>query len=777
MQQDTAWVREWEWARMRLVGLALGAAMLAACGGSNNTDTLAPPTANTAPLASISSPAPGASFRAGQSIAYAGTASDAEDGALAATQLSWWVEFHHDAHTHPFLAETAGAGGSVTIPVRGETADDVFYRFHLRATDSGGATVEVTRDLLPQKAQISLRTVPAGLALTLDGQPVAAPITVTGVVGIERDLGAADQNVNGRRYRFASWSDGGAATHTVSTPVADTAYTATFTDIGPVNNQPPTVSISAAASGTTGVAMTLGATAADADGSINKVEFFDAATQLGEDLTSPYTFSWTPTATGPHSLTARATDDQGATTTSAAVVVTVSAPAGPDTTPPTVALTAPANFAVGLAGSLAVNATATDNVGVASVEFQLDGVAIGAADTSAPYSANMDTSLHTSGQHVLRARARDAAGNTSAWAVATVQFGGSRTQPSGFTRNENWVTGLSSATAFAQAGDGRWFIAQQGGTLRVVKNGALLGPAFVTLSVDSQGERGLIGVALDPAFASNGFVYVYHTVTAGGVHNRVSRFTASGDVAAANSEAVLVDLPGLSSATNHNGGAMHFGLDGKLYVAVGENATPSKAQNLADPFGKLLRFNADGTIPSDNPFFATQTGLARAVWAYGLRNPFTFAVQPGSGRILINDVGQNTWEEINLGVPGANYGWPNSEGPDNVTGGITGPLFTYKHSATTPPGSGPGGFFTGFAIAGGDFYPASGAFPAGYRDQYYFADYVSQYVGRFDYANTASGPAAYAFATLSGNPVDLRVGADGAVYVLTRNTVVRISAP
>jgi glucose/arabinose dehydrogenase len=359
-----------------------------------------------------------------------------------------------------------------------------------------------------------------------------------------------------------------------------------------------------------------------------------------------------------------------------------------------------------------------------------------------------------------------------------VQFGGGRTQPSGFTRDESWVTGLSSATAFAQAGDGRWFIAQQGGALRVVKNGALLGPAFVTFSdVDSAGERGLIGVALDPAFASNGFVYLYHTVTAGGVHNRVSRFTASGDVAAANSEAVLVDLPGLSSATNHNGGAMHFGLDGKLYVAVGENATPSKAQDLADPFGKLLRFNADGTIPTDNPFCARQGDLACAVWAYGLRNPFTFAVQPGSGRIHINDVGQGTWEEINLGVRGANYGWPNSEGPDGVTGNITGPLFTYKHSAAAPAGSGPGGFFTGFAIAGGDFYPASGAFPAGYRDQYYFADYVSQYVGRFDYTNTAAGPAAYAFATLSGSPVDLRVGADGAVYVLTRNAVVRISAP
>jgi glucose/arabinose dehydrogenase len=207
---------------------------------------------------------------------------------------------------------------------------------------------------------------------------------------------------------------------------------------------------------------------------------------------------------------------------------------------------------------------------------------------------------------------------------------------------------------------------------------------------------------------------------------------------------------------------------------VGDNAASAKAQDLADPFGKLLRFNADGTIPTNNPFYATQSGWARAVWAYGLRNPFTFAVQPGTGRIHINDVGQGTWEEINLGMAGANHGWPNSEGPDNLAAGFTAPLFTYKHSAATPAGSGPGGFFTGFAIAGGAFYPAGGTFPAGYRDQYYFADYVSQFVGRIDLANDN---AAYAFATLSGNPVDLCVGADGALYVLTRSAVARISPP
>ena len=542
-------------------------------------------------------------------------------------------------------------------------------------------------------------------------------------------------------------------------------------------NLAPTAALAAPTSVVQGSPASLTATAADADDGVAKVEFFDGSTLLGEDANFPYAFTWTPTTAGPHTLTARATDTRGAATTSAAATVLVVPPPPPalDGAPPTVALAAPANLATGLVGAVAVSATATDNVAVASVEFQIDGVAIGAADTSAPYAATLDPSLYPSGQHVVRARATDTSGNVSSWSTALVQLGGTTTQPSGFTRDESWVVGLTSATAFAQAPDGRLFIAEQGGSLRVVKNGALLATPFATVAVDSAGERGLIGVALHPSFATNGWVYLYSTRSIGGIaHNRISRFTANGDVAAAGSEVTLVDLPNLSGATNHNGGGMHFGADGKLYVGVGDNANGAQTQNLALPFGKLLRFNEDGSIPTDNPFFATQTGLGRAVWAYGLRNPFTFAVQPGTGRIHINDVGETTWEEIDVGTAGANYGWPGSEGPDNVGAGITAPLFTYKHADAAPLGSGPGGFFKGFAIAGGAFYPATGTFPDGYRDQYYFADFVSRFVGRIDRAN---GNAAYAFASLSGQPVDLLVGSDGALYVLTRSGVTRIGAP
>jgi glucose/arabinose dehydrogenase len=428
-----------------------------------------------------------------------------------------------------------------------------------------------------------------------------------------------------------------------------------------------------------------------------------------------------------------------------------------------VAFTAPAEAADGLAGTLQITA---DAAGSASVEFQVDGVTV-ATDTSPPFAADVDTTRYASGQHVLRVRASDAAGNASAWVSRTVRFGGTRATESGFTRNANFVSGLSNATAITQLPDGRLLIAQQGGTLLVRQsNGAAIG-TMLSVAVDSQGERGLLGVTPHPNFASNHFIYVYYTTTTGGTHNRISRFTVTGDTAG--SELVLVNLPALS-ATNHNGGAMHFGNDGKLYVAVGENAVRANAQDLSTPLGKLLRFNDDGTTPGDNPFCTTQGNLACAIWAYGLRNPFTFAVRASDGRIHINDVGEGTWEEINVGVPGANYGWPDTEGPTHASG-ITGPLFAYDHTAT-PDAT--GGFFTGCAIIGGAFYPDAGPFPVAYRGSYFFTDLCNPVIGRVDLAN---GNAAYAFGSVSGSPVGMLLASDGALLVLTQSTVFRFSAP
>jgi glucose/arabinose dehydrogenase len=236
------------------------------------------------------------------------------------------------------------------------------------------------------------------------------------------------------------------------------------------------------------------------------------------------------------------------------------------------------------------------------------------------------------------------------------------TLPANFTETVV-ASGLANPTAMAFAPDGRVFVAEQGGSLRVIKNGSLLATPFLTVNVDDNGERGLLGVAFHPNFGTAGsnYVYIYYTTGTSPVHNRLSRFAANGDVASG-SEQILMDLDNLSGATNHNGGAIHFGNDGKLYIAVGDNANGGAAQSLDSVFGKILRVNADGSIPSDNPFFGSRSGNDRAIWALGLRNPFTFSVQRTTGRIFINDVGQGAWEEINDGVRGANYGWPNTEG-------------------------------------------------------------------------------------------------------------------
>jgi glucose/arabinose dehydrogenase len=325
------------------------------------------------------------------------------------------------------------------------------------------------------------------------------------------------------------------------------------------------------------------------------------------------------------------------------------------------------------------------------------------------------------------------------------------TLPAGFI--ETQISGLSNPTAMEIAPDGRIFVCLQGGGLRVIKNGALLPTPFLTLNVDPAGERGLLGIAFDPNFATNNFLYLYYTVPIEPRHNRVSRFTANGDVVVPGSETIILELENLTSATNHNGGAIHFGPDGKLYVAVGENATASNAQTLSNRLGKMLRINANGSIPTDNPFFNQAVGNNRSIWAFGLRNPFTFAFQPGTGRIFINDVGQNTWEEINDGIAGSNYGWPNTEGP-TTNPAFRSPLFAYTHAA-------------GCAIAGGAFYnPATVQFPDTFVGKYFFADLCGGWIRLFDpAAGTASD-----FASGISFPVDLKVGADGSLYYLSRGS-------
>lgn len=323
------------------------------------------------------------------------------------------------------------------------------------------------------------------------------------------------------------------------------------------------------------------------------------------------------------------------------------------------------------------------------------------------------------------------------------------------------ANGISNPTAMVHAPDGRIFVTEQGGNLRVIKNNALLPAAFLQLTVSSSGERGLIGIALDPDFSTNNYIYLYYTVPGTPAHNRVSRFTANGDVVQPGSESIVLDLDPLSTATNHNGGAMHFGKDGKLYVAVGENANGSNAQNLDTYHGKLLRINKDGSVPEGNPF-TTGSEQRRRIWAYGLRNPFTFSIHPESGRIFVNDVGQVTAEEINdASTGGSNFGWPTTEGNFNPTTypNFTNPVYAYPH------GSGDG---KGCAITGGTFfYPSITNYPASYLGKYFFQDLCNRWINTLDLTGASAVRSPFA-TSIQGNSLALTVGNDGNAYFLSR---------
>jgi glucose/arabinose dehydrogenase len=334
------------------------------------------------------------------------------------------------------------------------------------------------------------------------------------------------------------------------------------------------------------------------------------------------------------------------------------------------------------------------------------------------------------------------------------------TLPSGFAQTQI-ATNLAGPTRVEVSPDNRIFVLEKPGRVRVIKNGTMLSTPYLTVTVDTQGERGLLGIAFDPNFATNRFVYVYYTATTPAIHNRISRFTANStnpDVVDSSSETILFELPNLN-AIYHNGGAIHFGTDGKLYAAVGDNKTNSPAQSLSSLWGKILRINSDGSIPTDNPFYTATTGVYRAIWAYGLRNPWSFAVQPGTGEILINDVGESTWEEVNLGAAGANYGWPNTEGPTSDPQYVT-PLYYYSTHGVS--GS--------CAICGATFYnPTAGnqQFPSSYVGKYFFGDLCGGWIRVLDpQTATVNG----FFLTGGTNLVDVKMAPDGSLYYLQQGT-------
>ncbi len=356
------------------------------------------------------------------------------------------------------------------------------------------------------------------------------------------------------------------------------------------------------------------------------------------------------------------------------------------------------------------------------------------------------------------------------------------------------VDGLTLATAMAFTPDGRIFIAEKGGSIRVVKNGAVLPQPLVTLTdVNTFGDRGLIGMAIDPNFAQNGYIYLSYTfentpgLNIGGPKTgRIVRMTVVGDTASESTKVVILgtvggtaDAPSCanyattsdcipSDSNSHSVGGLRFGPDGKLYATLGDGSDFTgvdpralRAQSLDSLAGKLIRINKDGSAPTDNPFYnGSSTANRSKVYALGLRNAFRFNFHPSTGQLYIGDVGWGNWEEVNRGVPGANYGWPCREGNGatsyNCTpsSAATGPLYTYAHNS-----SGAGSITMGA-------FPENAVYPAAYNNSLFIGDYAQMWMKRVNL--DAAGTTVLSVNDFESNifPVDIFAGPDGNLYYI-----------
>ncbi len=312
-------------------------------------------------------------------------------------------------------------------------------------------------------------------------------------------------------------------------------------------------------------------------------------------------------------------------------------------------------------------------------------------------------------------------------------------------------SGLNGPSAFEFAPDGRIFILERAGKVKIYKNGQVLATPFVDLPSAASGDRGLIGIAFDPDFNTNHYVYFWYT-SSGDFMNRLVRFTATGDVAT--DGPVQIYQTALPSQELHVGGGLAFGSDGKIYIGIGDNGYSANAQNMAVPFGKMMRINKDGTIPADNPYVG-QANVLPEIWAHGLRNPWRAQFDSVTGRLYVSDVGDNSWEEVNMISRAGNYGWPTVEGMCTVNcGNFIDPVHTYFHDDVSS------------AVTGGPVYRGD-MFPESYQGRYFFADYARGFIKSLSLnaAGTVGTPSDFDLS--AGSVVDLKEAYDGSIYYIT----------
>ncbi len=250
------------------------------------------------------------------------------------------------------------------------------------------------------------------------------------------------------------------------------------------------------------------------------------------------------------------------------------------------------------------------------------------------------------------------------------------TVPSGFTKTQ-LAHGLKNPTVIDFAPNGDIYIGEQSGVILIYRGGVVLSTPVITLNTDGSGEKGLLGLALDPNFANNGYMYVSYTTL--DEHAQLSRFTVVNDIASLGSEKVYLKGNQLQNP-HHSANDLRIGPDGKLWWSVGDNVPSiTNGETLTNIYGKMLRFNLDGTIPSDNPYLKIP-GAVPALYSYGLRNPFRFTFLP-NGKAMVEDTGSSYWEEMNTIQPGGNYGWDFFEG-NCFSCGYINPTYAYGHLPT-----------------------------------------------------------------------------------------------
>lgn len=346
---------------------------------------------------------------------------------------------------------------------------------------------------------------------------------------------------------------------------------------------------------------------------------------------------------------------------------------------------------------------------------------------------------------------------------------------------EEFATGLSNPVEITNANDSRLFVVQQNGIIKIIQpNGTINAADFLNISskITFGGERGLLGLAFHPQYATNGYFFVYYNNTAGNIV--VARYSVSStnpNIANATSEKIILNIP--KPFDNHNGGSIHFAPDGNLWIVTGDGGSGgdpnNNGQNKNSLLGKMLRIDVNSTaaynIPAGNPFVGIDG--ADEVWSYGLRNAWKFSFDLTTGNALIADVGQGAIEEINkmpISTSALNYGWRCYEGNNayNTSGcaassTMTFPVAVYDHSGGK------------CSITGGYVY--RGTASPSLQGKYFFADYCSQQIGTLDTNNVITWSSAFSgnnFSTFGeDNLKELYVAAvnNGKIYKITTSTL------